>query len=240
VSKTSLTFLKICIYPTLYLIEPCKRAWNPLENLTTNKFKKLNVKVKGLSDRSATTKKDSRRFYILFNKLKSSIVQVSFVSPEEQSTQTELQIVSIGQPLVSIETRSSDIPELFTIDTMIQLEEIYDADAQQSVLNTSLDDGVEEDGYDVINQDDEDGDRIKPTGSSNSSGTIWAVNDVLNKNEHISCQAGIIFFPSLNFLVSFYDIHFLCTRLEGYAGYGIYERRWLAYSALGGEGRRHR
>jgi len=79
---------------------------------------------------------------------------------------------------------------------MIQLEEIYDADAQQSVLNTTLDDGVEEDGYDVINQDDEFVARIKSAGSSNSSGTIWAVNDVLNKNEHISCQAGIIlFFP---------------------------------------------
>jgi len=67
-----------------------------------------------------------------------------------------LEIFNIEQASSSIKTSSPDIPELFTIDTMTHLEEIYVADAKQSVLNTTLDDGVEEGGYDVINLIDQD------------------------------------------------------------------------------------
>ncbi len=85
---------------------------------------------------------------------------------------------------------------------MTHLEEIYVADAKQSVLNTTLDDGVEEGGYDVINlidQYDEGGSRIKSTGSSISSRTSWIVNDIL-VNAPISCQAGFFF------LMSFFSV----------------------------------
>lgn len=49
--------------------------------------------------------------------------------------------------MVSVDTPSSDIPELFICDTMAHLEEISVAEAEQSVLNTTFDDGVEEDGF---------------------------------------------------------------------------------------------
>ena len=87
--------------------------------------------MKRLSDSSVTsTQKDSCEF----SKSLKKNLQLYILSKQSlicfgKGTQTELQIFNIEQASSSIKTSSPDIPELFTIDTMTHLEEIYVADA---------------------------------------------------------------------------------------------------------------